>query len=661
MPARFSRLCSVLLVACWAMSLTSRNVAADERIPLIVDTDIGTAIDDAFALAAVISSERFELLAVTTCTAQAEDRAWMICRFLTALNMKNVPVAFGRGEQVKSEIDWQIQYRRHPAVVWDRTVKPDKEGAEDVMARALGKCDNGQAVILALGPLTNVARLLNKHPDSKKKIARIIAVGGYRQVERKLVDLAAAETNFKRDVLAVRAVMESDMRLVIVPLDLTHGVSLSEVQLAKLFAAQTPLTLELQSLHELWQTDTDAALIGSSIAVRLAYDRNFCQMDTYALHVDDDGRVGPSRRLSNTTIAKSFEDPERFADNFIAQVAAHGNALKFAPPKNLAKHVERGGLPKVVHAFEDYDNDIEKRWWMTGKLELQDLPEGSRRAQRATITQDYDDLQGDMHARYRAVIFNPVPGPPMGPKTRLAFRYKLHGTDTVRVQLYSLSNGYHRYLSLTGLPRDKWQDATVDMTQMRRPDGTGGPLAADERIDDIQFYIDPSAELVIDEMFLYEAADDDEKQPFPRRILFTGWFDTGRQGGEWPGDFEIVPHEKPRTWKAAKSIANKETDRPWIRVSLRGERRLAPRNDLKFDYRLKGAEEITVLLRNSRTKQECGGTIVGLKENTWAEAGITFDVANGAADFTHADEIQFLLPKDAELQIDNLLLFEPAE
>ena len=49
---------------------------------------------------------------------------------------------------------------------------------------------------------------------------------------------------------------------------------------------------------------------------------------------------------------------------------------------------------------------------------------------------------------YARVIFNPVPGPPMGKNTRLSFRFKLHGTDTLRVQLYSLTNGYHRYLSM---------------------------------------------------------------------------------------------------------------------------------------------------------------------------------------------------------------------
>jgi hypothetical protein len=103
----------------------------------------------------------------------------------------------------------------------------------------------------------------------------------------------------------------------------------------------------------------------------------------------------------------------------------------------------------------------------------------------------------------------------------------------------------------------------------------------------------------------------------------------------------------------------KATGRPWIRLGLRGERRLAPRTDLRFAYRLHDAEEITVMLRNSRTKQEVGGTIVGLKPDAWGETEITFDMASGPADFAHADEITFEAPFGAELQIDSLLLFEP--
>ena len=81
----------------------------------------------------------------------------------------------------------------------------------------------------------------------------------------------------------------------------------------------------------------------------------------------------------------------------------------------------------------------------------------------------------------------------------------------------------------------------------RRPDGSGGSLARDERIDDIQFYIDPAGELLIDDLILYEAAPGGEPRIMPSRPIFTGWLDTGKQGVEWPGEFQIVLHEKP--WK----------------------------------------------------------------------------------------------------------------
>jgi hypothetical protein len=200
-------------------------------------------------------------------------------------------------------------------------------------------------------------------------------------------------------------------------------------------------------------------------------------------------------------------------------------------PPVIAQSIPRGGLPARVHVFEDYETDIERRWWLAGKLETGNVPPGSRRACRGLLCRDFDGQMGRRGATYRAVIFNPVPGPPMGENTRLSFRYWLKGTDRLRVQIYSLSNGYHRQLVREGLPQGTWQAATVDMTAARRPDGSGGALAADERIDDIQFYVDPAAELLIDDIVLYDAAATTETAPFPRRLLFTGWFDTGRQIG----------------------------------------------------------------------------------------------------------------------------------
>jgi hypothetical protein len=241
----------------------------------------------------------------------------------------------------------------------------------------------------------------------------------------------------------------------------------------------------------------------------------------------------------------------------------------------------------------------------------------------------------------------------MGPNTRLRFKYKLTGTDTLRVQLYTLTNGYHRYLSVSGLEQGKWLDGCVDMTKMRRPDGSGGALATDERIDDIQFYVDPRAELLIDDTVLYDAAPASEKRPFPNRLLFTGWFDTGRQGVEWPGNFEIVPHEKPRSWKSAKSVVNKSGE-PSLLIGLRGVRKLAPRTELTFKYSIDTTETVQVHLRNSGTGQIVPIEWMPEKKGEWAETTLKFQGENASA-----DELRFVLPKGSTLFVDDVLLYEP--
>ncbi len=310
-------------------------------------------------------------------------------------------------------------------------------------------------------------------------------------------------------------------------------------------------------------------------------------------------------------------------------------------PANPASTVERGMLPARIHVAEDYETGIERRWWLAGQV-----VDGHC---RGTLANDFDDKMGDPSKLYTAVIFNPVPGPPMGKSTRLAFRYRLEGTDALRVQIYSLSNGYHRHLTLSGLPQGAWQSAAVDLTEARRPDGSGGPLAEDERIDDIQFYTDAAADLRIDDIVLYDAAAEGELGAFPARIIFPGWFDTGKQGHEWPGRFLIVSHEKPRTWKAARSTPEGE-----LEVGLRGRRPLRGPVRLRFRYLLRNSETLAVALRGGG-KEDLRAAVADPVRGEWAQAVLDFLPDPGR----EIDVVGFEIGKGAELRVDDLLLYEP--
>ena len=644
--------------------VASPFVAAKEPRPVLIDTDIGGDIDDALALALAVASPEIELVGVTTVgkgesrdrfvrhitTDRDEDRAWMVCRFLTQVGHKAIPVAPGAEPQPRLDIDWQIQYRRHPAAIYNRTLTPVKESAVELMTR-LAKEKEGLTII-AIGPLTNVARFIKEQPETAKRLEQIVVMGGSIAVGYDGKPRPEPEWNIKSDIAAAKAVIHSGLPLVIVPLDATATVKLDKDKREKLFSARTPLTYQVQNLYELWGKETP--ILFDPVAVRVGFGHKNLVVKRMNIIVDDKGMttVGENKEATNTRVVISSQADE-FADWYVDRVRSHGKESLPKPPEHRTTLIEPGNFPTRIHAFEDYDTDIEKRWWMCGKLETKDVPKPGGRACRAVLTQDFDDRQGQLATMYRAVIFNPVPGPPIGPNTRLRFKYKLTGADTLRVQLYTLTNGYHRYLSVSGLEQGKWLDGCVDMTKMRRPDGTGGALATDERIDDIQFYVDPRAELLIDDVVLYDASPVSEKRPFPNRLLFTGWFDTGKQGVEWPGSFEIVPHEKPRSWKAAKSIVNKAGDQ-WLSIGLRGLRKLAPRTELTFNYSIDTTDTVQVHLRNSGTGQIVPIEWMPEKKGQWTETTLRFQGENASA-----DELQFLLPKGATLFVDDVLLYEP--
>ncbi|HUE75037.1 MAG TPA: nucleoside hydrolase [Pirellulaceae bacterium] len=617
------------------------------KTPVLLDCAMGNGTDDALALALAASDPTIELLGVTTVSGNTEDRAWMVCRFLSAIGKGNIPVAYGRGNQPPAKIGAQFQYRYHPAVLYGRTAKPVKQTAVELLQEKLSG-SKGKTTIVCTGPLTNIAQLLAEHPDAKERIAQIVVSEGNR--------------NLGYDAPSAKRVLESGISMVVVQHDVGLALQLGEDQRRQIFGRTTPLTMQLQTLYEL---DSGDGFYPDIAALALAsqdpsLDKAMATMPAIVT-VTASREAQWVEGASPVRVVKSLK-----AEPIVEWVQKHLVAGEPALPRELAnrtKPIDRGGMPNRVHVFEDYETQIERRWWLAGIADRDAYRRDLNRYCRGMLTMDFDDQQGDTKTMYRAVIFNPVPGPPMGKMPRLSFRCWLKGTDQLRVQIYSLSNGYHRYLSLTDLPQGKWLDLAVDMKAARRHDGSGGPLSENERIDDIQFYVDPRAELSIDDIILYDAAAPGEDRPFPQRLQFTGWFDTGKQGQEWPGDFEI-PADSGFFWKAARTI-QKEGGRPEIRVLLRGSRPLGKSVQVDFRYKAAAGGTLDVVLRDTKSRRELRASVTELKAGDWQQASLTLsrpaaEKQAGLQDLAAADELHFILAGDGPLLVDDVLVYEPA-
>lgn len=152
-----------------------------ERIPVIIDTDLGDDIDDAFALCLAMQSPELEILGVTTVHRCAAYRAKMAKSLLNAGGFCEVPVYAGESKPlVRESVHGRpLDYGEKPhsyAEEYDAT-EYDGDDAVSFIVGTLEKSDR-KITLVTLGALTNIALVLQKRPDLFGKIEKLCIMGG---------------------------------------------------------------------------------------------------------------------------------------------------------------------------------------------------------------------------------------------------------------------------------------------------------------------------------------------------------------------------------------------------------------------------------------------------------------------------------------------------
>src|SRR5438132_8837711 len=248
------------------------------KLPVLLDTDIGTTMDDALALALVLASRELDLRGVTTVHGDAYARAFVVCRLLHAIGRDDIPVASGRPPQHPVESRGQLRYGQQPS----GGKKPVQQRAVDFLYGQF-KASPGELTLLAIGPLTNVAELLDLHPECKPWIRRIVLMGGAIQVGYSGKPPVDVEWNIGADIKAAQIVFASGIPLLVAPLDATTNLKLEEPLRQRLFSAGTPLTQQLRALYQLGDESTPTLF--DPVAAALCFDEEFCKMESLRLEV----------------------------------------------------------------------------------------------------------------------------------------------------------------------------------------------------------------------------------------------------------------------------------------------------------------------------------------------------------------------------------------
>lgn len=206
---------------------------------ILLDTDIGTDVDDCLALALILASPELQLEGITCVYGDVNLRARIVQKLLQLRGITGVPVAIGARQPLLAmkAVYWEGHEGQGILEDGDHLPEPVDEFAPDFIIRTVME-NPGEIHLVAIGPLTNIALALVKEPRLAQNIAHLTIMGGViRGLDR--LDLPYAEHNIRCDPEAAHLVFSSGVPMTVIPLDITTQVRVRADGLARIQQAGT--------------------------------------------------------------------------------------------------------------------------------------------------------------------------------------------------------------------------------------------------------------------------------------------------------------------------------------------------------------------------------------------------------------------------------------
>lgn len=272
---------------------------------VILDTDIGDDIDDAFALALILRSPELRLLGIQTAYGNTELRARLVDRYLSAVGRTGIPVLAGPSDP--SNHFTQAAYARQ---------SPERKHA-DAVPFLLDQIRQhpGQITLIAIGPLFNIQAAIAKDPATFRQLKRVVLMGGsvHRGYDNRKANNAhtppAPEWNIVCDPAGAQALFASGVPIYVMPLDSTQ-VRLDLPALGQVLAHGSPLTDQLALLYHQWTgaTEWHSPTLFDPVAVTYAFRPDLCPASPLRLQVDDKGFTRPVSGEPNAQVCLQSDE-----------------------------------------------------------------------------------------------------------------------------------------------------------------------------------------------------------------------------------------------------------------------------------------------------------------------------------------------------------------
>ena len=297
-------------IVCHAQSSQATSSAPQK---IIIDTDIGDDVDDAFAVALALRSPELQILGMSTNFGDTETRAKLLDRFLGEAGRSDIPVAVGIPTSTNN-----FTQRRYAE--GGRFARASHPRAVDFILDQIRRYP-GEITLVAIGPLVNVGALIDKDAETFRKLRRVVLMGG--SVERGYGDLGYVkphgpdpEWNIKNDIPSAQKLFASGVPIFMMPLDSTQ-LKLDEVKRAAIFQAGTPITDALTLLYHEWGQETPTLFDPMTLAFIL--DPQLCPVKPMHIVVDEKGFTRAEPGTPNAEVCMD-SNPDAFFHFYIPRV-----------------------------------------------------------------------------------------------------------------------------------------------------------------------------------------------------------------------------------------------------------------------------------------------------------------------------------------------------
>jgi inosine-uridine nucleoside N-ribohydrolase len=214
---------------------------------ILLDTDIGTDVDDAVCLAYLLAHPDCELLGITTVTGEAVKRASLASVLCQAAG-RDIPIFPGAEHPLKGEQRQPIAQQAAALPRWTHETQFPRDQAVDFLAETI-RFYPGEVTLLTVGPLTNIGSLFSKHPEVASLLAGLVIMGG--NFDETGSEAGRIEWNVAGDPLASEIVYESPARLHrSLGLNVTQKVMMSAEEVRLRYTA--PLLRPVLDMAEIW-------------------------------------------------------------------------------------------------------------------------------------------------------------------------------------------------------------------------------------------------------------------------------------------------------------------------------------------------------------------------------------------------------------------------